>query len=104
MKVILAIGSREEASELLEDLPKNFVAMKFLDQIGYLRQTDLFITHGGFNSIKEATLLGVPMIVTPFCVDQPCNGEAIEAYGAGQCFRDLMATERYPHPGAKRED
>ena len=53
MKVILAIGSREEASELLEDLPKNFVAMKFLDQIGYLRQTDLFITHGGFNSIKE---------------------------------------------------
>ena len=25
----------------------------------------------------EATLLGVPMIVTPFCVDQPTNGEAL---------------------------
>ena len=34
-------------------------------QIGYLKQADLFITHGGFNSIKEATLLGVPMIVAP---------------------------------------
>lgn len=94
VQVILSIGTREEARELLGDLPSNFSAQTFLDQINALKSADLFITHGGANSIKEATLLGVPMIVTPFCVDQPTNGEAIQRYGAGVCFSDLMATPR----------
>eukprot|EP00438_Fugacium_kawagutii_P004572 Skav230697 [mRNA] locus=scaffold1495:50234:55282:- [translate_table: standard] len=36
------------------------------------------------------------MIVTPFCVDQPTNGEAVQRYGAGICFSDLMATPKGP--------
>eukprot|EP00435_Cladocopium_sp_Y103_P021459 s2797_g5.t1 len=94
VRVILSIGQREEAREVLGELPSNFQAFKFLDQVAVLRRCDAFVTHGGANSIKEATLLGVPMIVTPFCVDQPTNGEAVERYGAGLCFSDLMATPR----------
>lgn len=94
VRVILSIGQRDEAREVLGDLPSNFRALKFLDQVSALRRCDAFVTHGGANSIKEATLLGVPMIVTPFCVDQPTNGEAVERYGAGVCFSDLMATPR----------
>ena len=32
VKVVLAIGSREEALEVLGPLPSNFEAMKFVDQ------------------------------------------------------------------------
>eukprot|EP00434_Breviolum_minutum_P027055 symbB.v1.2.023925.t1/scaffold2227.1/size85294/2 len=94
VRVILSIGKRDEARAALGELPSNFFAFTFFDQVSALRHTDVFVTHGGANSIKEAILLGVPMIVTPFCVDQPTNGQAVERQGAGRCFDDLMATPK----------
>ncbi|TCD64138.1 hypothetical protein EIP91_004487, partial [Steccherinum ochraceum] len=32
-----------------------------------------FLTHGGQNSVTEATVQGIPMICWPFHADQPCN-------------------------------
>ncbi|CAE7353211.1 yojK [Symbiodinium natans] len=94
IRFVLSIGPREDARNVLGDLPSNFVALEYIDQVEALRHADVFVTHGGCNSVKEGALLGVPMIVVPFCVDQPSNGQAIERAGAGTCFPDPLATPR----------
>jgi UDP:flavonoid glycosyltransferase YjiC (YdhE family) len=49
-----------------------------------LKQTDIFITHGGLNSINEAILFNnLPIIVIPQELDQYENTEQIEKYEAG---------------------
>ena len=45
---------------------------------------DVFVTHGGMNSISEALVCGTPMVVIPFVSDQPVNARRIEALGAGK--------------------
>jgi UDP:flavonoid glycosyltransferase YjiC (YdhE family) len=42
-----------------------------------------FVSHGGLNSIQEATYYGVPMIVLPLFVDQDYNAYRIEAQKVG---------------------
>lgn len=50
--------------------PEHVEAHAFVDQIGVLAQAQLFVTHGGMNSVSEALAQGVPMIVIPQAVDQ----------------------------------
>lgn len=42
----------------------------YVPQRSLLVRCDLFITHGGFNSVKEALSLGVPLVVIPIGADQ----------------------------------
>jgi hypothetical protein len=58
-----------------------------------LEHCDAFITHAGFNSVKEALATGVPMVAVPISADQP--------YRAGRCAelgvaRALGADARAP--------
>lgn len=52
-----------------------------------LRDCDLFITHGGFNSIKEAVNAGTPMLVVPIASDQHYSADRVEALGIGRVIR-----------------
>jgi len=51
-----------------------------------LKRCDAFITHGGANSIHEAFLYSVPVIVVPAFGDQPRNAHAVEDAGVGIGF------------------
>ena len=44
-----------------------------------LARCDAFVTHGGFNSVKEALSSGVPMVVVPISADQPYSAERCAA-------------------------
>lgn len=46
-------------------LPENVFAVKLAPQLRILQQASVFITHGGINSIKEAIIANVPMLVYP---------------------------------------
>ena len=45
---------------------------------------DVFVTHGGMNSVSEAMVYGTPMVVIPFVSDQPVNARCIEKLGIGK--------------------
>ena len=45
---------------------------------------DVFVTHGGMNSVSESLVCGVPMVVIPFMADQPVNARCVENIGVGK--------------------
>ncbi|MFI9383511.1 glycosyltransferase [Kutzneria sp. NPDC052558] len=49
-----------------------------------LEAADLFITHGGYNSLREALRSGTPMVVVPGVLDQPHNGARVAELGLGE--------------------
>lgn len=75
------------APEALGTLPANLIARSFLPQLEILAHADLFITHGGMNSVNEAIHFGVPMLVLPVLNDQPMNARQIERNGIGRKLR-----------------
>ncbi|CAM02939.1 N-glycosyltransferase [Saccharopolyspora erythraea NRRL 2338] len=49
-----------------------------------LQCSDLFLTHGGYNGIREAVRAGVPMAVLPQFGDQPHNADRVTELGLGR--------------------
>lgn len=84
--LILAVGSEENLRKL-GPLPSNTLAFARIPQERVLQYTDLFITHGGMNSLNEALSLGVPMIVIPHNYDQFMNAQRISQLGLGQVLK-----------------
>ena len=56
-----------------------------------LKIADVFVTHGGMNSVNEALVCGVPMVVIPFVSDQFVNAECVEKLGVGMMLKDTGA-------------
>lgn len=79
--VIMSVGKTFQI-EKLGMIPDNFCVYDSVPQISVLKQADVFITHGGMNSVSEALVCGVPMLVVPFMTDQPTNARRIEEIGA----------------------
>lgn len=70
--LVLATG-RELPPEVRSSWPPNVHPRPYVPQVAALRRASLFITHGGASSLKEAVLLGVPVLVYPRRADQPGN-------------------------------
>ena len=67
---------------------------KFVDQQEILKLADLFITHGGHNSIIEAFYYGVPgLIVLPVFADQFDSAQRVEDCGFGFRLNPFNCTE-----------
>jgi MGT family glycosyltransferase len=92
IQVVAAIGRGEDPARFGTP-PANVRIERYVPQILVLAEADLFITHGGFNSTKEALRLGLPMVVTPIGGDQPYTAERVDALGLG---RAVSREERDP--------
>lgn len=77
-------------------LPDNIRFLPRVPQTELLSRSDLFITHGGNNSVHEALAAGVPMLVTPVGGEQEFNAHRVRWLGAGlvadqeQCEADEL--------------
>jgi zeaxanthin glucosyltransferase len=68
-------------------IPPDTLIFESAPQIRVLKRASAVITHGGFNSVKEAISLQVPMIVCPLTKDQPGNGARVAYHQLGAMLR-----------------
>ena len=66
-----------------KDVPKNISIFNFVPQQRILSISDIFITHGGLNSIQEGLAYRIPLIVIPQQFDQFNNGKLVEKLEVG---------------------
>ncbi|MDP9326069.1 MAG: glycosyltransferase [Candidatus Dormibacteraeota bacterium] len=83
INLVVAIGPGQDPGRF-GTLPPNVRLESYVPQVLLLEQCDLFVTHGGFNSIKESSIAGVPMVVMPITADQPYNAERAAALGIAE--------------------
>jgi N-glycosyltransferase len=114
INLVVAIGHNGDPARFGE-LPDNVRLEAYVEQPLLLERCDAFVTHGGFNSVKEAAILGVPTVVVPITADQPYSAERSAALGIGRAIgpdsrtpeavrdavRDVLGTASY-RENAKR--
>ncbi len=81
--VIISVGQKFDVSKL-KNVPDNIHIYSSVPQVDVLEFADVFVTHGGMNSVSESLVKGTPMVVIPFVSDQPVNATQIEALGLGK--------------------
>ena len=81
--VIISVGQKF-AMKKLRNIPSNIHIYKHVPQLRVLQIADVFVTHGGMNSVSEALVSGTPMVVIPFVSDQPVNARCVEQLGVGK--------------------
>ncbi|MEU4485684.1 glycosyltransferase [Streptomyces purpurascens] len=74
-----------------EGLPGHIHVAERVPQPLLLESVDLFVTHGGFNSIREAMRTGTPLAVLPHFGDQPANADRVQELGLGRHITDRGA-------------
>jgi UDP:flavonoid glycosyltransferase YjiC (YdhE family) len=80
VNLVLAVGKDPAA---FGRQPPNVHLEPWIPQTQLLPRCDVFISHGGFNSVKEALSVGVPLVVLPIMSDEPYSAERCEALGVG---------------------
>ncbi|MEB9506992.1 glycosyltransferase [Bacillus anthracis] len=68
--VVMAIGNRNDRSKI-KKAPDNFIIASYVPQSEILNEADVFITHGGMNSVHDAIYFNVPFVIIPHDKDQP---------------------------------
>ena len=92
MDVIISVGQKFDVRKL-NGVPSNVHIYKSVPQLDVLKIADVFVTHGGMNSVSEALVYGTPMVVIPFVSDQPVNARCIEKLGVGKKLEYSMANK-----------
>ena len=90
---IVSVGRATDIRDL-GSVPDNFIIQSSVPQLELLQKVDLFITHGGMNSINEGLNYGVPLVIVPQQIEQAFNGRQVARQGAGVVLAD---TPPYGH-------
>jgi hypothetical protein len=93
---ILSVGRLTDTHDL-GLVPDNFIIQSYGPQLELLQKVDLFITHGGMNSVNEGLNYGVPLVVVPQQIEQALNGRQVARQKAGVVLAD---TPPYGHVDA----
>jgi len=79
---VMSIGHHVDP-DLLWPAPNRFFVAPHVPQLSVLAGADVFITHGGFNSVMEALFYGVPMVVMPMTREQRLTARRVRDLGLG---------------------
>ncbi|MNI15471.1 Oleandomycin glycosyltransferase [compost metagenome] len=92
-QLIIQINDTGLIADLVAIKPDNVNIYDWLSQKDILARASLFITHGGFGSIKEAIQLKVPMLVCPFHADHYGNAARVQYWSLGKII-DAKASSK----------
>lgn len=81
-QVVQSIGNRSKI-EQLDPVPNNFIVAPYVPQLDVLKRSDIFLTHGGMNSVMEGLSNGVPLVVVPQSGEQMLSAQRVEQLGMG---------------------
>ncbi|MDO3661828.1 glycosyltransferase [Bacillus sp. C28GYM-DRY-1] len=81
-KVVIATGEKANLTKL-KQAPENFIIAPYVPQLEVLEHADVFITHGGMNSVNEGIHFNVPLVVMPHDKDQPMVAQRLSELHAG---------------------
>ncbi|MEJ8279959.1 glycosyltransferase [Pseudonocardia spirodelae] len=93
LRTVAAAVSRLDAEVVLAtgglpvddlDLPAHVHTAAWVPQPLLLQCADLFLTHGGYNGVREAVRHGVPLAVLPQFGDQEHNARRVAELGLGE--------------------
>jgi MGT family glycosyltransferase len=90
-KVLLSVGAKVDPAAL-GSIPSNCVVRQFVPQLAVLQRAQLFVTHGGMNSVSEGLAHCVPLVIYPQSVEERTVGRRVEELGAGLLIGDRDAT------------
>lgn len=90
--VVLLLATSLDVSDV-QNVHNDIYILNYVPQLDVLRYADVFITHGGLNSIKEAIDQAVPMLVYPgeSVMDPPGNSTRVVYHELG--LRGNMKTD-----------
>ena len=95
INLLIAIGFDQDPSRLGAVRPHIRVEPT-LPQAALLPRCALLVTHGGFNSVKEALAAGVPMVICPIAGDQPYRAKRCEAWRGPHHHPKRPAAKSHP--------
>ena len=112
--VLISTGNSFSADQF-GTLPEHITVKKWIPQAQVLQQADLFITHGGLNSIHEGLYCDLPLLVVPQQTEQTFNAMRVVELGVGLILKqkqvntetirskveELLSHDRY-RKGAQR--
>lgn len=73
--------------DILESWPGNFIVQGFVPQTEVMARVDAVICHGGFNTVNDCFLQGLPMVIIPMAYDQFHTASLVEKAGCGIALR-----------------
>jgi len=73
-------------------IPDNVRLVEHVPQPLLLECADLFVNHGGFNSVREALRLAVPMVIIPWLTEQPENAARCAQAGVARVLSHEQVT------------
>jgi MGT family glycosyltransferase len=81
-KVVIAAGEKTDFTKI-KKAPESFIISPYVPQLDVLSHSDIFITHGGMNSVNEGIHYNVPLVVLPHDKDQPMVAQRLTELKAG---------------------
>ncbi|PTA46440.1 macrolide family glycosyltransferase [Micromonospora sp. RP3T] len=82
-RVVLAVGEHLDVAAL-GPIPEGVVVAPVVPQPAVLRHADVFVSHGGMNSVMESLLAVVPTVVVPERPEQKANAARVAELGLGR--------------------
>lgn len=73
--------------DIIAQWPDNFIVQGFVPQTAVMKKMDAVICHGGFNTVNDAILNELPLLVTPIAYDHFHTAALVEKAGCGKKLR-----------------
>jgi zeaxanthin glucosyltransferase len=81
--LIMAVGRLADDPGFRASLPPTTRVYRYVPQLAVLRNVQVFVTHGGANSVSEGLAHGLPLLVVPLGLEQALQRYFVERAGVG---------------------